>query len=68
MDEHPTMNDLDLLIDYEKDSRIASVAYLTSACEAHDPELKDVFLDFSKGAVKHQERFVEMIKKIGGEV
>jgi rubrerythrin len=56
------------LIDYEKDSRIASVAYLTSACEAHDPELKEVFLDFSKGSVKHQEKFMEMIKKIGGEV
>jgi rubrerythrin len=68
MDQHPTMSDLDFLIDYEKDSRIASVAYLTSACEAHDPELKEVFLDFSKGSVKHQEKFMEMIKKIGGEV
>ncbi len=67
MHQHPVMSDLDLLLDYEKDARIASVAYLTSACEVHDPELKDIFLDFSHGSVKHQERCHSMIKKIGGE-
>lgn len=67
MEIRSTMSDLDMLIDYEKDARIASVAYLSTAGEAHDPELKDLFLQFSNSAVKHQSKYMEMIKKVGGE-
>ncbi|MDA8442811.1 MAG: spore coat protein [Peptococcaceae bacterium] len=68
MEIRSSMNDLDMLIDYEKDSRLAAVAYLSTAEEAHDPELKDLFLLFSNRAMKHQDNYLEMIKKIGGEV
>jgi len=62
------MNDLDMLIDFEKDTRLAAVAYLTTAGEAHDPELKDLFLDFSRSSVKLQDKCTEIIKSIGGQI
>lgn len=62
------MTDLDMLIDLDKDTRLAAVAYLTTASEAHDPELKDLFLDFSKGSMKLQDKCTEIIKIIGGQV
>ncbi len=67
MHKHPIMTDLDMLIDFEKDTRLAAIAYLSTAGEVHDPELKDLFLDFSKSSMKIQDKCTEFIKKIGGE-
>ncbi|HEX3015885.1 MAG TPA: hypothetical protein VHQ46_05845 [Desulfobacteria bacterium] len=68
MQFNPAMSDVDMLIDLEKDTRLAAVAYLSTAGEAHDPTLKDLFFDFSKGSMKHQEKCLDLIKKMGGDI
>ena len=64
---HSGMNDIDMLVDFEKDTRLAAVAYLSTAGEVRDPELKDLFLEFSRTSMKMQDKCTELINMLGGE-
>lgn len=61
-----TMTDIEMLADAERETRLAAVGYLTMATQARDPNVKDMFLDFSRHSMDLNAKFAELINQLGG--
>lgn len=57
--------DMDMLQDYEKDSRMAVIAYATMATETLDPTLRSLFKHMADGASESQSRTANLILRKG---
>lgn len=57
--------DMDMLQDYEKDSRMAAVAYAMMATETLDPSLRSLFRTMADSAAESQERAANLILRKG---
>jgi len=57
--------DMDMLQDYEKDARMAAVAYTIMATETHDRALRSLFLSMAHSAGESQARTAAFIMKKG---
>lgn len=59
------LTDMDMLQDYEKDTRMAALAYTLAITEVMDPTLRRIFQNAANGAVKSQKKFADAILKFG---
>ncbi|MBF7081783.1 spore coat protein [Desulfallas sp. Bu1-1] len=57
--------DMDMLQDYEKDARMAAMAYALIETEILDPDLRRLIGAAATAATKSQEKFANMILKKG---
>ncbi|MEW6192973.1 MAG: spore coat protein [Bacillota bacterium] len=57
--------DMDMLQDYEKDSRMAAVAYVLMATETLDPSLRSLFQTMANNAAESQEKAANLILRKG---
>ena len=57
--------DMDMLQDYEKDSRMAAVAYVLMATETLDPSLRSLFRTMADNAAESQEKAANLILRKG---
>jgi spore coat protein CotF len=57
--------DMDMLQDYEKDARMAVIAYSIMATETLDPALRQLFQTMSSSANESQARTAQLILKKG---
>jgi hypothetical protein len=56
---------MDMLQDYEKDARMAALAYSLIETEIIDPNLRKLIADTATAAAKSQEKFANLIIKKG---
>ncbi len=59
------LTDMDMLQDYEKDTRLAAIGFITMASDAQDPELKSTFLQAAESAMRSQRKFASLISQRG---
>lgn len=57
--------DMDMLQDYEKDTRMAAQSFIMIAGEAQDPKLRKILLKASEMAAQSQNNFASLITKRG---
>lgn len=57
--------DMDMLQDYEKDTRMAAMAYTLMETDIQDPGLRKIIGVASAAATKSQEKFANLILKKG---
>jgi len=57
--------DMDMLQDYEKDARMAALAYSLIVTEIIDPDLRKLIGTMAAAAAKSQEKFANLIIKKG---
>jgi len=60
-----TLTDMDMLQDYEKDTRLAAIAFITMASETQATELRTVFLQAAEAAMRSQQKFASLISQRG---
>jgi len=61
----PLFTDMDMLQDYEKDTRFAAIGFVTMASEIQDPKVRSAFLTAADAAMASQKTFSELIVKRG---
>ncbi|KAF1085476.1 hypothetical protein SPSYN_01618 [Sporotomaculum syntrophicum] len=57
--------DMDMLQDYEKDTRMAAIAYALVETEIIDPNLRKIMSKAAASAARSQKNFMELIIKKG---
>lgn len=57
--------DMDMLQDYEKDTRMAAQSFIMIAGEAQDPKLRKIMLKAAEMAAQSQDKFAALITKRG---
>ncbi|SFQ95234.1 spore coat protein [Desulfoscipio geothermicus] len=57
--------DMDMLQDYEKDARMAAMAYAIIETEIIDPDLRKIIAKAAGAAAKSQQKFADLIIKKG---
>lgn len=57
--------DMDMLQDYEKDTRMAAVAYALIETEIIDPNLRKIMAKAAASAAQSQQKFLKLIIKKG---
>ncbi len=57
--------DMDMLQDYEKDTRMAAQTFVMIAGEIQDPKLRKIMLKAAEMAVQSQDNFATLITKRG---
>jgi len=57
--------DMDMLQDYEKDARMATIAYALVVTEIVDPDLRQLMSQGATAAAKSQQKFADLILKRG---
>ncbi len=57
--------DMDMLQDYEKDTRMAAQSFMVIANELQDPKLRKLMLKAVEGAAESQARFSHLISQLG---
>ncbi|WP_334109567.1 spore coat protein [Thermodesulfitimonas autotrophica] len=58
-------SDMDMLQDYEKDARMAAIAYTLIVTEILDPDLRKLIGALARGAARSQEKFANLILRKG---
>ncbi len=53
--------DMDMLQDYEKDARMAALAYALIETEVVDPDLRRIISKAAAAAAKSQQKFADLI-------
>ncbi len=59
------LSDMDMLQDYEKDARMATIAYALVATEIVDQNLRQLMSQGAAAAAKSQQKFADLIIKRG---
>ncbi len=57
--------DMDMLQDYEKDTRMAAQTFMIIAGEAQDPKMRKILLKAAEMAAQSQDNFASLITKRG---
>lgn len=58
--------DMDMLQDYEKDTRLAAMAYMLIKTDIHDPDLRKIMGKAAIVAASSQQKFADLIIKKRG--
>ncbi|RPF49330.1 coat F domain-containing protein [Thermodesulfitimonas autotrophica] len=58
-------SDMDMLQDYEKDCRMAAIAYTLVVTEILDPDLRKLIGTLAQSAARSQEKFANLILRKG---
>lgn len=61
----PQFTDMDMLQDYEKDTRLAAIGFITMASEVQNPKIRKALMAAADAAMVSQSTFAHLITKRG---